>query len=124
MSAIRHQRASRAFPALTLPLALAWMVSVASPAPADGLAAATTAATSANGRAAVVRQYQPFGGLVADRRDRPGRHGPILLGMQTGALATLLLVAAGSRSPTAVRPRRQPQQASIDARAPPPLRLA
>jgi hypothetical protein len=116
MSAIRHPRARRALPALTVLLALAWLVSAAAPAPGNGLAAPSA---SANAKAAMVRQHQVLGGLVAHRRDKPGRSGLILLGVQTGALATLLLVAAGSRSPAAAHPRRRIRHALVDARAPP-----
>lgn len=124
MSAIGDWRTSRAFPALMVLLALVWLVSVAAPAPANGPAAHVAVATSANGRAAMVRQHGVFGGLVANRGDKSGRYGPILLAMQTGALETALLVAAGFGLAAAVCPRRRTQPALVEARAPPLLQLA
>jgi hypothetical protein len=127
MSTIRDRHGSRAFPALTVLLTLVWLVSVAAPASANGPAAHLAAATSANGRvamAAMVRHHRVLGGLVANRRAKSGRYGSILLGMQTGALETTPLVAAGSGSPAADHRRRRTQPALVDARAPPLLQLA
>jgi hypothetical protein len=128
MSAVGDRCTSRAFPALTVLLTLVWVVGVAAPAPANGPAAHVAATTSANGgaaaRAAMVRQHRVLGGLVANRRDKSGRSGPTLFGMQSQALETVLLVAAGAGSFAAVRPRQRTQPALVDARAPPLLRLA
>lgn len=121
MSAIPDQRTSRAFLALTVLLALVWPASVAASAPANS-PAHVAAATSLNGKAATVCPQRRLGGLVANRRNKCGRHGPFLLGMQTGALGTVRLVAAGSGSPAA-RPRHRRQPARADARAPPSLQL-
>lgn len=123
MSAIRDQRTSRAFLALTVLLALVWPVSVAASALADGPAAHIAAATSPGLERTMVRQHGWLGGLVANRRDRCGRYGAILLGMRTGAPRTVLLVAAGLGSSAAARPRRWSQPALVDARAPPSLQF-
>ncbi len=123
MSAIRDQRTSRAFLALTVLLTLVSPASVAASALADGPAAHIVAATSPGDKRTMVRQHGRLGGLVANRRDRCGRYGAIMLGMRTGAPGTVLLVAAGLGSSAAARPCRRTQPALVDARAPPSLQL-
>jgi hypothetical protein len=126
MSTTGGRRTSRAFLALTVLFALVWLVSVAVRAPASGPAGrvATTSATGgATGRAAMVRQHRLLGGLVANRRDKSGRYGSTLLGMQPRALKIALLVAAGAGSPATVPPRQRTQPALVASRAPPLLQL-
>jgi hypothetical protein len=123
MSAIRDQRTSRAFLPLTMLLALVWPASVAASAPANSLAAHAVAATQALGPATMVWRHGRLGDLGADRYGTRGRYGPVQLGMPTGALGIVPLVAAGARSTAAARPRRRAQTAPVDARAPPLFQL-
>jgi hypothetical protein len=80
------------------------------------------AATSIHSKAAAACPHLRLGGLVANRRNKCGRHGPLLLGAQPAALGSVRLVAAGSGSPAARSPHRS-QPAPVDARAPPSLQL-